>query len=102
MNELLNKMFLRFYNEVFDPSLPMAISRILNYVVCVQLQIKKNQSPRHKNDIQQNKSTKIILKKNKTYTCIINKKTKISEKNNKRHSKQCHQSQMVSINEYNI
>ena len=31
----------------------------------IQLQIKKNQSPRHKNDIQQNNSTKIILKKNK-------------------------------------
>ena len=58
----------------------MAISRILNYVVCVQLQIKKNQSPRHKNEIQQNKSTKIILKKNKIYTCIINKKKKYQKR----------------------
>lgn len=58
----------------------MAISRILNYVVCVQLQIKKNQSPRHKNDIQQNKSTKIILKKNKIIHVLSIKKQKYQKR----------------------
>lgn len=74
-----------FFNEAFDPSLPMAISGILNYFESVQ--IKKNQRTRHKNDIQQNNSTKMktILKKNKIYKCIINKNTTILQKNNKRH-----------------
>lgn len=62
----------------------MAISGILNYFesVYIQLQMKKNQRTRHKNDIQQNNSKKMktILKKNKIYTCIINKKTTILQK----------------------
>ena len=78
-----------FFNEAFDPSVPMAISSILNYVVSVHITYSYRSRRIKGLDIKMTFvqiKMKTILKKNKDIHAWIIKKNKknILQKNNKR------------------